>query len=159
MSVKLIAMGNILMKDDGIGIEVAKLIEETLKQKGIEVIYGETDFQYCIIKVRENDFILVLDGAFLGEKPGTVTVLPLNRFGSNNKHYTQHSYSFIDLLKIYYPSVNGKIFAIQIKEITYNLGLSDFLKENLENISKEVLAKIDVVLQERNSNYLKEFKE
>jgi len=158
MSVKLIAMGNILMKDDGIGIEVAKEIEEALIQKGIEVIYGETDFQYCIIKVRENDFVLVLDGAFLGEKPGTVTVMPLSRFGSNNKFYTQHSYSFLDLIQIYYPSVNGKIFAIQIKEITYDFGLSDLLQENLKDIAKDVLSKIEIVLQERKSDYFNDFK-
>jgi len=155
MSIKLIAMGNVLMKDDGIGIEVAKQIEEALTQKGIEVIYGETDFQYCIIKVRENDFLLVLDGAFLGENPGTVTVMPLNRFGTNNRNYTQHSYSFLDLLKIYYPYVDGKIFAIQIKEITYDFGLSDFLKENLKDISKDVLSKIEMVLQERKSDCFK----
>jgi len=152
MSVKLIAMGNVLMKDDGIGIEVAKEIEEELTQKGIEVIYGETDFQYCIIKVRKNDFLLVLDGASLGEEPGTVTVMPLSRFASNKGEYTQHCYSFIDLLELYYPCVRGTIFAIQIKEITYDFGLSDLLQEKLQDISKDVLEKIEIVLQERKFN-------
>ena len=156
MSVKLIAMGNVLMKDDGIGIEVAKELEEELTQKGIEVIYGETDFEYCIAKIRANDFLFVLDGAVLGGNPGTVTVRSLNSFQSNNKReYMQHSYSFLDLLKIYYPYVGGKVIAIQIKEITYDFGLSDFLKENLKDISKEVLSKIEMVLQERKSDCFK----
>jgi len=152
MSVKLIAMGNVLMKDDGIGIDVAKQIEEDLIQKGIQVIYGETDFQYCIIKVRENDFLLVLDGASLGENPGTVTVMPLTGFGANKREYTQHSYNFLDMLRFYYPGVEGKIFAIQVKEITYDFGLSDLLQEKLKDISEDVLAKIEMVLQERKLN-------
>ena len=152
MSVKLIAMGNILMKDDGIGIEIAKEIEETLIQKGIEVIYGETDSSYCISKIRANDFLLILDGASLGDSPGTVTVLPLNKFGSNKREYTQHSYSFLDLLKIYFPSIDGKIFAIQIKEITYDFGISDLLQQKLKDISKDILNKIEIVLQERKAN-------
>ena len=151
MSVKLIAMGNVLMKDDGIGIKIAKEIEEALIQKGIEVIYGETDFEYCISMIRPNDFLLILDGALLGESPGTVTVMPLNRFVSNKREYTQHSYSFLDLLRIYYPSVGGKIFAIQIKEITYDFGISNILQQKLKGISEDILTKIEIVLQERRN--------
>jgi len=150
MSVKLIAMGNVLMKDDGIGIEVAKELEEELTQKGIEVIYGETDFEYCIAKIRANDFLFVLDGAVLGGNPGTVTVRSLNSFQSNNKReYMQHSYSFLDLLKIYYPYVGGKVIAIQIKEITYGFGLTDLLQKKRRDISKDILYKIEMELQQR----------
>ena len=145
-------MGNILMKDDGIGIEIAKEIEETLIQKGIEVIYGETDSGYCISRIRANDFLLILDGASLGEIPGTVTVLPLNKFGPNKREYTQHSYSFLDLLKIYFPNVDGKIFAIQIKEITYDFGISDLLQQKIKEISEDIIAKIEIILQERKAN-------
>ena len=152
MSVKLIAMGNVLMKDDGIGIEIAKQIEEVLTQKGIEVIYGETDSGYCISKIRVNDFLLILDAAFIGENPGTVIVMPINRPGSNKREYTQHSYSFLDLLKIYYPGLDGKIFAIQVKEITYDFGLSNVMQEKLKDISKDILSKIEIVIQERKSN-------
>ena len=61
MSKKVIAMGNTLMKDDAIGIEVAKEIEEKLLEKGIEVIYGETDVQYSISNVQEDDYIFILE--------------------------------------------------------------------------------------------------
>jgi len=152
MSVKLIAMGNVLMKDDGIGIEVAKEIEEELDQNGIKVIYGETDSQYCISKIKSDDYLLILDGGALGETPGTVIVLPLNGFSTNKREYTLHSYSFLDLLKIYYPSTDGKILAIQIKEVTYDFGLSDLMQEKLKDISKDVLSKIEMVIQERKFN-------
>lgn len=147
MSVKLIAMGNVLMKDDAVAIEVTKQIEEELTKKGVEVIYGETDFEYCVSKVKDDDYLLILDAAFLGETPGTITVEPLKRFCTYNKDNTQHSYSFLDLLKIYYPYINGEIFAIEIKEIAFGYGLSNMLQENLSNIAETALFKIEEILK------------
>ena len=138
-NIKVIAMGNVLMKDDAIGIEVAKDIEEKLLEKGIEVIYGETDVQYSISNVQEDDYIFILDAAYYGKDPGEITCLPLNTFVSKKKGYSQHNYSFLDLLKLYYPNVKGEIFAIEVKEVEFGFGLSSVLQEKLKVISKEIL--------------------
>lgn len=141
-NIKVIAMGNVLMKDDAIGIEVAKGIEERLLERGIEVIYAETDVQYGISNIQEDDYIFVLDAAYYGKEPGEITCLPLNIFVSKKKRHSQHNYSFIDLLKLYYPSVKGEIYAIEVKEVEFGFGLSSVLQEKLEIISKEILDKI-----------------
>lgn len=148
MSVKVIAIGNILMRDDGIGIEIAKEIEEKLLERGIEVIYGETDLQYSIFSVKEDDYIIIFDAAHYGKNPGEVTFLPLNTFISNKKGYSQHSYSFLDLLKLYYPNIKGIIYGIEVKEVELGLGLSEFLRKKIKAISKEILSQIDIVLEE-----------
>lgn len=143
MSVKVIAIGNILMKDDAVGIEVGKEIEERLLAKGIEVIYGETDFQYCLSRVREEDYIFILDAAQYGKRAGDITFISLNNFSPKKKDYSQHSYSFLDLLKLYYPKIQGEIHAIEIKEVEFGLGLSPVLQEKLKTISEEILSKIE----------------
>jgi len=142
-NIKVIAMGNVLMKDDAIGIEVAKEIEEKLLEKGIKVIYGETDVQYSISNVQRDDYIFILDAAYSAREPGEITCLPLNTFISKKKVYSQHNYSFLDLLKLYYPSVKGEICAIEVKEVEFSFGLSSMLQEKLEVISKEILDKIE----------------
>lgn len=142
-NIKVIAMGNVLMKDDAIGIEAAKDIEEKLLEKGIEVIYAETDVQYGISNVQEDDHILILDAAYYGKKPGEITCLPLNTFISKKKGYSQHSYSFLDLLKLYYPNVKGEIYGIEVKEVEFGFELSSVLQEKLEVISKEILEQIE----------------
>lgn len=147
MSVKVVAIGNVLMQDDAIAIEVAKEIEEELLEKGIEVIYGETDFEYCISRVREEDYIFILDAAHLGKCAGEVTFLPLNGFASKKKGYTQHSYSFLDLLKLFNPQVQGEICAIEIEEVEFGFGLSSLLQGKLKGISEEILSKIDSVIE------------
>lgn len=142
-NIKVIAMGNVLMKDDAIGIEVGKEIEERLLEKGIKVIYGETDVQYSLSNVQRDDYIFILDAAYYGKEPGEITCLSLNTFVSKKKGYSQHNYSFIDLLKLYYPSVKGEIYAIEVKEVEFGFGLSSVLQEKLEVISKEILDKIE----------------
>jgi hydrogenase maturation protease len=139
-------MGNILMKDDGIGIEIAKNIEEKLLEKGIKVIYGETDVQYSISNVQEDDYIFILDAAYYGKKPGEITRLPLDIFVSKKKGYSQHSYNFLDLLKLYYPSIKGEIYGIEVKEVEFGFGLSAALQEKLKVISKEILDEIETYI-------------
>jgi hydrogenase maturation protease len=148
MNVKLIAMGNVLMRDDGIGIFIAKAMEETLKEKGIEVIYGETDFGYCISKVKEQDKLVILDAANYGKTPGDITKLPLNNSFSDKNSHTQHSYNLLDILKLYYPDLEGDILAIEIKEITFGFGLTQELSKKKKDIIREVFDHLDL-LQEK----------
>jgi hydrogenase maturation protease len=150
MSVKVIAVGNVLMKDDGSAIEIAKLIEYELIKRNIRVIIGETDFQYCLSSIEEKDFIILLDAACSGKSPGEVTTINLNNFHYEKKNYTQHSYSFLDLLKLYHPDIKGVVFAVEVKEVEFSLGLSSVLKEKLEHICKEILERIEEVLLERD---------
>lgn len=146
MSTKLIALGNVLMRDDGIAIEVARRIEDILRKKGIEVIYGETDYGYCITRINENDHILLLDAACIGKNPGEVTVLPLDCTKSYYRKANHHDYSLIDLLGIYFPSVNAEIIAIEVNEVNIYIGLSNLLKERINEISKTVLDVVNIVI-------------
>ena len=152
MRVKVIAIGNVLMKDDAIAIEVARNIEKELLDRGIEVIYGETDFEYCISRIQEEDYIFILDAAHYGKGPGEITFLPLKGFASKNKGYTQHSYSFLDLLKLYYPNSKGEICAIEAVEVKFEFGLSSLLQEKLKSISEIILGKILSVIEVKNED-------
>lgn len=149
MSTKVIAMGNVLMKDDAIGIEVAKQIQEKLLEKNIEVIYGETDIQYSISSIKEDDYLMILDAASYGKNPGEITVVSLTDFSCNNKKYSQHNYSFLDLLRIYYPNIKGEIYAIEVKNVELGFGLSSGLQDQLKLISEHILSKIEKSIKKK----------
>ncbi|WP_434303207.1 hydrogenase maturation protease [Clostridium botulinum] len=133
-------MGNVLMGDDGIAIEIAKNIQEFLKENNIEVIIGETDFEYCLSSIEGDDFLFILDAGYYGKKVGDITILPLDTYISHKKGYTQHSYSFIDLVKLYYKETKGYILAIEVSNIDYTLEISKELKANMNKISNEVIS-------------------
>lgn len=151
MSIKIIALGNVLMKDDGVGIEVARKIQKKLSSKNIEIIFGETDISYGISKVKEDDYIFVIDAAIYGKNPGEVSCISINSFISNKKQGFQHSYSFLDLVKLYYPNIKGKIYGIEVCEVRHGVGLSLTLKDKLNFISKEILKDIEKKLEDMKS--------
>lgn len=151
MSVKIIALGNVLMKDDGIGIEVVRRMKKKLSSKNIEVIFGETDINYCISKVKEDDYIFVIDAASYGKNPGEVSCISLDSFNFIKKEGFQHSYSFLDLVKLYYPNINGKIYGIEAHEVGLGVGLSLTLENKLDFISGEILEDVEETLKDIKS--------
>ncbi|MBC2581710.1 hydrogenase maturation protease [Clostridium sp. DJ247] len=150
MKVKAIAIGNTLMEDDGIGIAVAEKIKEELINNNVEVIIGETDFQYCISLIEDGDFIFVVDAAYYGKNPGEITIGTLENYKYEKNYFTQHSYSAIDLIKLYYKSVKGYIIGIEVNSVSFKLGLSKELESKIHIISKEVLENILLLLTSKN---------
>ncbi|MBE6056827.1 hydrogenase maturation protease [Clostridium sporogenes] len=148
MAIKVIAIGNIIMGDDGIAIEIAKNIQGFLKKNNIEVIIGETDFEYCLSNIKKDDFLFILDAGYYGKKIGDITTLSLDNYTSHKKGYTQHSYSFIDLVKLYYKETKGYILAIEVSNIDYTLEISKELKANMNKISNEI---ISIIIKEIKS--------
>ncbi|OAA93714.1 hydrogenase maturation protease [Clostridium coskatii] len=149
MRAKVVALGNILMEDDGIGIKVLENIEEELAHNHIESIIGETDVEYCISQVKDGDFIFIIDASYNGKVPGTITVASLQDYKCKKKCYTQHSYSFIDLIGVYYKSLTGFIIEIEVASVSFKLGLSYNLQNKLKAISKDVLKSIFLRLNDR----------
>ncbi|HWT77047.1 MAG TPA: hydrogenase maturation protease [Mobilitalea sp.] len=139
MSRKLIAMGNILMEDDGIAIAVAHELEEELLRLGIEVIYGETDPFYCISMIKDEDYLILLDAASLGKMPGEITMLSLWDYRAED-NMEQHNIRFPDLLGLYFRRLEGMILAIEVAEIDFLCELSPQLKGKVKHIAREVLA-------------------
>lgn len=146
MSIKVIAIGNCLMGDDGVGIRILEKIEGSLKEHGMKTFIGETDFEYCLSIINDNDFIFVIDAAILGKRSGEITMISFDdyKFQTNDYTHTQHLYSLLDLIHIYRKAVKGYVIGIEVeaKNINYSLKLSVNLEEALGDISLKVLNRI-----------------
>lgn len=153
MNIKLIAMGNVLMEDDGIAIFIMDMLKEELEKKGVEVVYGETDIGYSLSLIREGDFLILMDAAVLGKEPGEVTLLSFDKISSERINLTQHGISFFDLIKLYYPEIDGILLAIEAAGIGLSFGPSPQLKCKLETISEKILRLITETIN--TGTYLK----
>jgi hydrogenase maturation protease len=150
MKVKVIAIGNTLMEDDGIAVIVVKKIREELINKNIEVIVGETDFEFCASLLEEGDILFIIDASYYGKNPGEITVLNLENCLQEKKLYTQHSCSVIDLIKLYYKYVRGYIVGIEISNVSFKLGLSKELESKIDIISENVFKCIETKIRGEN---------
>lgn len=145
MSVKVIAIGNRLMGDDGIGITVGERIYESLLKKGIELIIGETDFEYCLGNISSGDILFIID-AIYNEKNSDVSVISIEECLNKGMRYSQHSINLIGLLELYNIKTRIYVICIGVKNISFNPFLSKELEKDLDLISKCVLKNIDNII-------------
>lgn len=141
MSVKIIAIGNRLMGDDGLAVHIMEKLSKRFEKDSIEVIIGETDFQYCISRIEEVDYIVIIDATWFGIEPGTVTINSLKdiyKLNAKQSLFSQHGYSLIKALKTCYKSIDGLLIGIEGKNFDFTLSLSSHLEASLDNICVKV---------------------
>lgn len=151
---KLIALGNVLMEDDGIAIYLAKEIEKELLEMGIEIIYGETDIGYCISSISEKDYLIVLDAAGFEIPLGEVRRTSLKELHYDSREFLHHSISFMQLYSLYFPKAEGDVFAVGIGEVSQCLGLSNQLNNMRKELSSGLLEQIKEIKNKRLLNNL-----
>lgn len=144
MSKKLIAIGNRIMSDDGIGVLIGEELKDNLENIGVKVIIGETDVDYCLSLIEDGDFLFVLDATLYGIKPGTVSLVELDKTGDFfEKGYSQHQLSLIKLLNSYsLKKVSGFVIGIEVSNIEFGIELSEVLKESFKKIKNQVYSLI-----------------
>lgn len=149
MGIKVIAIGNRVMGDDGVGIEVAEYLREFFIENGLEVIIGETDIGYSLSHINAGDFVIILDASYKGGNIGDISVMSLREAMSRReKFYTQHQPSLIKWLYIYKIKVTGVVIGIEVKDVCLKLGLSHGIKEIFPQICMEVKKIIQWILEE-----------
>lgn len=129
------------MSDDGVAIHVIEKLSKNFKEDSIEVIIGEVDFQYCLGKIEEGDYIIIIDATWFGIESGTVTVNSLKdiyRLNANQSLFSQHGYSLIKALEIYNKAITGIIVGIEGKNFDFDLSLSSDIEASFDNICTEV---------------------
>ncbi|QAA34463.1 hydrogenase maturation protease [Clostridium manihotivorum] len=146
MRFKLIAIGNILMGDDGVALKIVDCIEERLKLSSFDLtcVKAETDFDFALDHIEDGDYVFILDSTSLGEYYGQITLLSLQ----DAKRYCDnveliHNFSLISLINKADVNVNGTIIGIKIAKVSFDLELSEELKKKFNAICNEVYSIIE----------------
>lgn len=142
MSRKLLAVGNLLKKDDGIAVCLAQNLKERLQMAGIEVVCCETDIGYGISQIKEEDYVILLDASYFGITPGEITVLSFDQIITDRRSLTLHDIGLPDLFRRYFPKLNGTVITVEIAEAGYGYGPGEQLKKQMEDISQKIFDRI-----------------
>ena len=67
----IVGVGNVLLKDEGIGVHITRALQQTVMPDNIKVIDGGTspDLHYYI---KDCDKLIIVDAVQGGDKPGTI---------------------------------------------------------------------------------------
>jgi hydrogenase maturation protease len=150
--VKLIAIGNRFMKDDGIAIKVAENLIDKLKNLNIQVIIGETDCQNCFYLLKQDDYVFLFDAIYTGSEPGSIHLLKLEEAVAQSSGASmQHDMSIIELMKLYKSNFRGYLIGVEIAELGFGDELSSALNEKFQEICLDVERTINkIILEEIN---------
>ncbi|AZR72945.1 hypothetical protein BBF96_05785 [Anoxybacter fermentans] len=149
MKTAVIGIGNILQKDDGIGIWV---IREFMKEgiEGVEIIDGGTAVYDLISTFMKYNRLIIVDSLKAGHEPGTIYRLTLKELKWREGKSSLHEIHFLDVLKMlqklgHNPDV--VVIGMEPKEICYQMGLSEELEEKIPyviEIIKEEISNFNI---------------
>lgn len=136
---KLIVMGSRLMGDDGIAVEVAERIKDTVSSLQIDILTGETDCESCFYFLNKDDLVIILDALYTGSEPGSVFVFHLRDIlAQTSIPLATHDMSLLELIKLHGENPEGYLIGIEIDNIEFSDHLSPVLQKRLPHICRQV---------------------
>ncbi|MBN7773970.1 hydrogenase maturation protease [Clostridium aminobutyricum] len=149
---KVGAIGNRFMRDDGIAIKILECIKGNFKDYDLDIIIGETDSQGFFYLLNEGDFVILLDAQSIGTEPGEIHVYRLEEaLAQPSECSMHHDLSIIELMKLYHKTFKGYIIGIEVAEIDLSDELSPFLQEKFSFLCSEIENLIkNMILEELN---------
>jgi len=98
----VIGVGNLLFKDEGVGILAAKYLEENYEFEGnLEIIDGGTLGFKLMTYFQEYDNVIILDTVSIEDNPGDIFRLPSDvLLGLGQYRKTAHEVEIVEMLEI-----------------------------------------------------------
>lgn len=152
--IKIFAIGNIILGDDGIGVKVIEFIGAQLESysKEVKVLIVGIDYIYCLNEINKEDTVILVDSTYFGIQPGRVSVLSLkecDKFISPCRD--MHSENLLRVLREEYREIAGYLVGIEVEKVNYSLELSNTLKDNFSEITKKVFREIKRIIGDINA--------
>ena len=142
----IIGIGNLILKDEGVGIHVIKKLEAIELPPGVEVIDGGTDAVELLSMFQDFERIIVIDALKAGGEPGTIyKATPEDIMNDCNRSLSLHEVGLLDVLGMA-KQLGGHgevvIIGVEPKEITYSMELTSEIEAKIPNIIDAVLAEL-----------------
>lgn len=150
--VAIVGVGNVLMGDEGIGVEIARRLQMMTLPDDVEVIDGGTLGLELAVHLRGKDTIMILDAIALEAEPGSVFRFEIQRgdcFSSVRR--SSHDGGLEELFKYLLtlsPTPTITMFGICPAEIgRMRTGISSVLEKNVNHIISRILEELARIRQ------------
>jgi len=130
--VLILGVGNLILKDEGVGVHVVKEMENKKLPPGVEVIDGGTATMDLLSIIYESERIIVIDALTSGGEPGTIyRCLPEDLMDAHERPLSLHQVELLDVL-LMARQLGGHasvvIIGVEPKEISCGMELTPEVK-------------------------------
>ena len=147
--IAVVGIGNLLRRDDGIGIIVLESLFEFYKRKDIDYFNFNSASFDLLYRIKSYDVVLLIDGINAGLDVGKLVISELKdiEYKIDNSVTSTHEFNLKDIYDLSKSlGINTRIYVagVQVGDTTFGEGLSDALK----NKKKDIIKKISVFIGE-----------
>jgi len=149
----VLGIGNLLLKDEGVGIHVVQALKKESLPENVEVVDGSV-LGFDLLPIVQNcDKLIVIDAIKTNEKPGTIFKfnaqdIDIKRDTSVSLHDVDF-FQVLELAKRLNKLPPTELIAIVPKEIAWGMELSDCLTEKVPELTKLVKDEIKKTSSEK----------
>lgn len=144
--VVIIGIGNILLRDEGVGVHAAWALMGRQLPDQVEVIDGGTDAMDLLPAIQEAGRVIVIDALTGGKEPGAIyRVTPADLLCATDYPLSLHQTSFLEVLGMARQLGNEPevvIIGVEPKEMTWGLTLTPEVAQSLPQVIDAVLAEL-----------------
>lgn len=142
----ILGIGNLLLKDEGVGVHVVRLIQERGVPQGVEVIDGGT-LGFDLLGLFEGtDKIVVVDALKGGGKPGTVyKVKPEDLKEEGARALSLHQVGLLEVIemaRLLGYDAEVVIIGVEPEEIAWGLELTPEVAAKVEKVAALALEEV-----------------
>ena len=147
--VVIVGVGNLLLKDEGVGVHVAHKLQKMALAPGVEVFDGGVAGIGLLDFFQEAGKVLLIDAADMNLEPGAVVRFTPEdiRFQSGELRLSAHDVGVMEVLEL--AKALGQcpsevvIIGIQPKEISWGTDLTPEVEASIPRVVEMVLREID----------------
>jgi len=157
MRILLLGLGNILLRDEGVGVHVARKLQELTLPCNVEVMDGGTASLDTLLLTDGIEKLVVIDAVKAGKKPGTIYRIQLgteekDRFRQSLvrqgcSKISLHQIGLLDALAIAERTNCAPkevvVIGVEPGEIDCGLELTDEVKQKIPEVIDAILKEIE----------------
>ncbi len=141
----VVGIGNVLLRDEGVGCHVAYALER-IHLPDVQIVDGGTSFD--VLQLPEDaDRVIIVDAVKGGGIPGQTYRFELEDVGLEQKPLLSlHDMSLVDglkLMRLWHKIDETVIIGVEPKDVDWGLALSPELQEKIPRIVEVVLAELN----------------
>jgi len=139
MKTLILGVGNLLLKDEGVGIHVIRALEKENLPSGIDVMDGGTGGLHLLSWLEEYDRIIMIDATLDQNPPGTIRLIQPHYASDFPPLMSAHEIGLRDMIEA--MTISGKVPEILLIVVS----VADINEVGME-LSSEVAAAIPEVI-------------
>ncbi|MFH1821904.1 MAG: hydrogenase maturation protease [Methanobacteriota archaeon] len=145
----IVGLGNILLKDEGLGVRCVEHLRSRDLEKSIKILDGATLGFDLLEEIKGFEKVVLVDAVDMGKEPGYIASFSAEQLMKMpiDKKFSLHEVDLIDVIqlgiKMGYDLTNVRIVGMQPMEVSRGDRLSEVVEEKLPVLVDKVLSEID----------------